>query len=210
MALAPLATATDLEVKGVDISTNPELVTMMLNAASYVIREAAGCAISEETSTVKLLAPEGRWLTLPGPITAVTTVLMDGVAFTDWKFVGGMLWHPWGWNYGTFTYQRPLRFDLCVPVEVTVTYTHGFAEVPADIVSLCVDLAKLGIEAASDDSLLSQPANVVSSSFTIDDHTERVQFSELHTQTLLELPAATKAWLAQRFGGGVYVTSELQ
>jgi len=206
MALAPLATATDLEVKGVDISTNPELVTMMLNAASYVIRDAAGSTISEETSTTKVLAPEGRWLTLPGPVTEVTEVLMDGVAFTDWKFVGGMLWHPWGWNFGTFTYQRPLRFDLCVPVEVTVTYTHGYATVPADIVSLCADLAKLGMEDAARET---PDPGVVSLEVTIDDYTERAQYAAA-ARTLMELPEATRTWLAQRFGGGVYVTSELK
>ena len=192
----PLATATDLEVKGVDTS-NQELVVMMLDAASSVIREAAGSTISEETSTVSVMAPVGRWLTLPGPVTAVASVAVDGAAATDWKFVGGMLWRRCGWQ------------PWCEPVEVTVTFTHGYATVPADIVNLCVDLAKLGIEAASEDSILSQPANVVAASYAIDDHTERIQFSE-QGQTLMELPAVTKLWLATRFGGGVYTTGELK
>lgn len=201
----PLATATDLAVKGVDTS-NQELVVMMLDTASSVIRDAAGSTISSTTSTVRLLAPEGRWLTLPGPVTAVATVLLDGVAFTDWKFVGGMLWHPWKWSFGSYTFQRPFRHGICVPVEVTVTFTHGYTVVPADIVNLCVDLAKLGIEASVQPSA---PPGVLSTSYTIDDYTERLQYAE-NARTLMELPDVTKAWLASRFGGGTYVTGELK
>lgn len=205
MALATLAQAADLDTKGVDISNMP-LVELMLGVASSVIREAAGNTISQETSTVKVMAPDGRWLTLPGPVTAVSAVLLDGAAFADWKFINGMLWHPWGWSYGTYTYQRPFRRDIWIPVEVTVTYTHGYAEVPADIVNLCADLAALGVQAAGQKST---PANVIAASYTIDDYTERLQYSD-KARTAMELPDVTKEWLAQRFGTGVYVTSELK
>jgi len=193
MALAPLATALDLEVKGVDTSVNVPLVDMMLAAASSVIREAAGCAISEETSTVSVMAPEGRWLRLPGPVTAVASVLLDGVGIADWKFVGGMLWRHCGWSF-------------CEPVNATVTFTHGLAEVPADIVNLCADLAKLGIDAAGQET---RPADLVSTTTSIDDYSETSQYAA-NARTLMELPAETQEWLAQRFGGGVYVTSELK
>lgn len=205
MALAPLAQATDLDAKGVDTSNVP-LVDLMLAAASSIIREAAGSAISQETSTVKVMAPSGRWLTIPGPATDVTSVLLDGVAFADWKFINGMLWHPWGWSYGMYTYQRPFRHDIWIPVEVTVTYTHGYVEVPADIVNLCADLAKLGIEAAGQES---RPTSLVSTTTTIDDYTETSQYAA-DARTLMELPMGTQEWLAQRFGGGVYVTGELK
>lgn len=205
MALAPLAQAADLVTKGVALDNLP-LVNLMLNVASSVIREAAGSTISQETSTVKVIAPDGRWLTLPGPVTAVSSVLIDGAAYGDWKFVGGMLWHPFGWSYGAYATQRPFRHDIWIPVEVTVTYTHGYVEVPADIVNLCADLAKLGIEAAGK---ASTPANVVAVSHSVDDYTERLQYTE-QARTAMELPDVTKAWLAQRFGSGVYVTSELR
>lgn len=191
----PLATALDLEVKGVDTSVNVELVDAMLDAASSVIREAAGSMISEETSTVSVMAPEGRWLTLPGPVTAVASVLLDGVAVGDWKFVGGMLWRRCGWSA-----------FACEPLEATVTFTHGLAVVPADIVNLCADLAKLGIEAAFQDG---RPASLVSTTTTIDDYTETSQYAS-NARTLMELPTETQEWLAQRFGGGTYVTSELK
>lgn len=197
MALAPLAKAADLSIKGVDVS-NVALVALMLDVASSVIRDAAGSTISEETSTASILAPQGRWLTLPGPVTTVTTVLIDGEADSDWKFVGGMLWRAGGWAQ-------------CEPVNVTVTFTHGYTEVPADIVNLCADLAKLGIEASSDEPGTSSvlPASAVSASYSIDDYTERIQYAE-EARSLMELADVTKAWLAARFGGGVYVTSELQ
>jgi hypothetical protein len=197
MALAPLATAADLDVKGVEV-TNTELVNLMLAAASSVIRDAAGSTISQATSTISVLAPQGRWLTLPGPVTAVTSVLIDGTAVTDWKLVGGLLWRACGWAE-------------CEPVPVTVAFTHGLVEVPADIVNLCADLAKLGIEAASDEPGTSNvlPASAVSASYAIDDYTERIQYAE-DPRSLMELADVTKAWLASRFGSGVYVTSEQQ
>lgn len=190
MVLAPLATTVDLEVKGVDV-TDTELVAMMLAVSSSVIREAAGSTISQATSTVSVLAPEGRWLTLPGPVTAVASVLIDGVAVADWKLVGGMLWRRCGWR------------NWCgEPVDVTVEFTHGYAVVPADIVNLCVDLVKLGLDGVDDEPVA---AGVVAVSSTIDDYTERIQYAE-KARTLLELPDLTKAWLASRFGGGVYTT----
>lgn len=205
MALAPLATATDLEVKGVDTSTNPELVAWMLDVASSIIREAAGNTISEATSTIKLLGPEGKWLRLPGHATAVTTVLIDGEADADWKFINGMLWRWCGWSFGRVL-NRPFRRGIPEPVEVTVTYTHDFAEWPADIRNLCADLAKLGIESVGQDV---RPAGVISTTESIDDHSETVQYAA-SARTLMELPEATQEWLAQRFGGGVYVTGELK
>jgi hypothetical protein len=190
MALAPLASAAHLQVKGVDIS-NSILVTLMLETASEVIRDAAGSTISREISTVTVPAPEGRWLELPGPVISVDSVTIDGEADADWVLVGGMLWRPCNWM-------------LCDPVNVEVTYTHGLAVVPADIVNLCVDLAKAGIEAAAKESV---PANVVAVSGAIDDYNERTQYSET-ARTVMELPEVTRAWLAKRFGGGVYVTGE--
>ena len=193
MALDPLATTADLDLKGVDVSNGP-LVDLMLNAASWIIREAAGNVISQVTSTIKLMAPVGNWMPLPGPVASVSAVLVDGDAVTDWKLLNGMLWRPCGWQ------------PWCEPVEVQVTFVHGYAEVPADIVNLCADLAKLGIEAAGKKST---PANVVAVSYSIDDYTERLQYSE-DARTAMELPDVTKAWLAQRFGSGVYVTGELR
>jgi hypothetical protein len=193
MALATLATAADLDTKGVCV-TDTALVDLMLNAASWIIRDAAGSVISQVTSTIKVTAPAGRWLTLPGPVTAVAEVKVDDDVVTDAKLLNGMLfracgWQPWG-----------------DPVEVEVTLTHGYAEVPADIVNLCADLAKLGIQSAGQ---AATPANVVSVSYSIDDYTERLQYSE-DARTAMELPEVTRQWLAQRFGTGVYVTGELR
>lgn len=193
MALPPLADAAVLVLKGVDVSNGP-LVDLMLNASSWIIREAAGHVISQITSTISIPAPDDRWLPVPGPVASVTSVLVDGVEVTDWKLIGGRLWRRCGWQ------------ERCEPVEAQVTLTHGYLEVPADIVNLCADLAKLGIQAASQEAT---PANVVSVSYTIDDYTERIQYSA-DARTAMELPDVTKAWLAQRFGAGAYVTGELK
>jgi hypothetical protein len=204
MTLAPLAADTDLQVKGVDI-TNTALVTLMLDVASSVIREAAGSTISQTTSTVTLLAPESRWLTLPGVATSVTSILIDGEAETEWKFAGGMVWRWCGWSVGRVL-NRPFRHGIAEPVTVTITYTHGLPTIPADIVNLCADLAKLGIESVGQE--VPAPA-LAALAVTIDDYTENVQYAA-GARSLMELSETTKAWLAQRFGSGVYVTGELR
>jgi hypothetical protein len=89
---------------------------------------------------------------------------------------------------------------------VTVTFTHGFVEVPSDIVNLCADLAKLGIESVGQEI---PAAGVVSTSVTVGGTSESTTYAT-EARTLMELPDVTKAWLAQRFGGGVYVTGELK
>src|ERR1044072_4421586 len=107
MALDPLATTADLPAS-VDTS-DAALVAQMLAAASAEVREAAGCAISEQTSTITIGGTSSRWLTLPGgPVTDVASVEVDGEAVTDWKLVDGRLWRACGW-------------DGCEPTQLEVT-----------------------------------------------------------------------------------------
>lgn len=75
----------------------------------------------------------GTWqteLVLPlGPITDVTAVEVDGtvVATTDYELVGDVLHRSAGWGGRD--------------VSVSVTYTHGFAEVPGDVRAVVLDRA---------------------------------------------------------------------
>lgn len=186
MALVPLATAADLQDRGYDV-TDTTRVDAALESAMDSVRDAAGCPISQATSTVTLWGTVSPWLDLPGgPVSAVSSVVSTDVDTTGWRLVGNSLWLACGWGG-------------CGPAEVTVTYTHGFATVPADVVDLVCELAGA--------SLLSDGAHDVRvASEAIDDSRTGWQVGPDSTVSVFELPERTRLMLARRFGGGVYVT----
>lgn len=194
MALAPLAAAADLETRGVTIDPSEEAaVDVFLSVASTTVRDAAASPISETTSTVTLEGgPETR-LHLPGlPVTAVSAVLIDGTAVTDWTLRSSALVREAGWQAG------------CSSSEVTVTYTHGLPVVPADIVDLVCRLAAKSLV-----SLRSAPDGTGMADRTM--VSERVgDYSAVYTYATplysdAELPDYLRARLAARFGGAAGV-----
>lgn len=192
MALANLATSADLSTRGVSISATA-LVAAMLAVASATVREAAGSPILETDSTVVLYGWGDQLLPLPGlPVQSVATVEVDGVATTDFTFVGEALWRSCGWGHS---------YD---PVPIEVTLTHGLPAVPADLVDLVCNLAAAGMaEAASLAAGGSFDPRVVVSS--IDDY--RVQFAAGAdaVASVFDLPPLTRSRLRARFGGGASV-----
>jgi hypothetical protein len=193
VALQPLATVADLTARGLTVEA-PEtaLVGVYLDVASAAVREAAGVPISETTSTVTLEGEDSQWLSLPGPpVQSVQAVAVDGRALdvTDYKLRSGRLWLARGWSW---------RYE---PAEVTVTYTHGLPEVPADIVDLVCRIA-----AATLIAYRSQPdgeglaAKDVRSE-RIGDYS--VQYGDGGRITEVELPEYLREQLAARFGGGI-------
>lgn len=189
MALDPLATAADLSSRGYDI-TNTDRVNDALTAASDSVRDAAGCSISQITSTLKISVPRGPWLDLPvHPVTAVTSVTDEnGNTLVGWKLLDGRLWRFAGWGL------------TCEPAELTVTVTHGLVTVPADIVTLVCELA--GADLLSD----GDAHDVRIASEAIDDSRTGWQTGADATVSVFELPERTRMMLARRFGGGAYVT----
>lgn len=191
MALALLATVVDLSARGVDVS-DEELALTMLAAASAAVREAAGSSISETTSTVTIEGVDGHRLVLPsGPVTGVSTVTVDGEAVTDYRLSGGSLWRPAGWPgacYGE-------------PAQVEITYTHGYAVVPEDIVNLVCMFAIAGMHEASQGSRAGLAYE------SIDDYRVGYQQGAEATASAIEVPERTARMLRARFGGGTYVTS---
>jgi hypothetical protein len=100
----------------------------LLTRASTRIRRAAGQQISATTSTVRLRV-DGGVVTLPGsPVTAVTTVARlaadGGATITGWQWDG-------------------CDRITCVAVcgDVNVTYTHGFAIIPDELLELVCSIA---------------------------------------------------------------------
>lgn len=202
MPLDPLATTDDLDVRGVDI-TDTAKVTAMLDAASAAIRDAAGSTISLETSTITIPGSSEEYLLLPGLVRSVTSISVDGTALTtgDYTVVGSQVWRFGGWQ-SRLTSETSffLPADRYRPGLVTVTYVHGYTEVPADIVDLCCDLATAGLlgnPSAADPRVTSE---------SVDDYRVGFATGDDAVASVFELPERTKAWLRQRFGSQTYVT----
>lgn len=197
MALQPLATVADLTARGLTVDAAEEtLAGVYLDVASTAVREAAGAPISETTSTVTLEGDASQWLSLPGPpVQSVQAVAVDGRALTlsDYRLRSGRLWLARGWSY---------RYE---PSEVTVTYTHGLPDVPADIVDLVCRIA-----AATLIAYRSQPGGEGLAARDI--RSERigdysVQYGDTGRITEVELPDYLREQLAARFGGGAAVVT---
>lgn len=191
MALPNLAASTDLSARGVDVS-NAALVAEMLTVASAVVRTAAQSPILSTTSTVMLTGwADDQWLGLPGqPVTAVSSVLIDGTAVTDYQLVGGRLWRQSGWS---------LAGSQCsdAPSAVTVTLTHGFAAVPPFVRQLVCDLAISGMQSAADGAKV--PGMIGE---RVDDYMVQFIHDENSVATVFEVPRATRDALRKAFGGG--------
>ncbi|MDT0568868.1 hypothetical protein RM704_15555 [Streptomyces sp. DSM 3412] len=194
MALAALASVADLEARGLTVEVSETtIVGTFLAEASASVREAAGVPISQTTSTVALEGPDNsQWLSLPGPpVLSVASVAIDGETVTDWKLRSGQLWRAAGWSPGP------------EPSEVTVTYTHGLATVPADLVGLVCRIAAAVLVAhrAQPDGEGLAARDIRSE--RIGDYA--VTYGDSGRITDIELPDYLREQLAARFGGGVTV-----
>lgn len=141
----------------------------LLNMASGIVRRYTRQYLTQVTNDVVTLP--GNWgntLLLPErPVTSVSSVVMNGgtMSNTQWRLVDGnlflgtgafmpdygstiwggeALWGPAGSNQGPQaignTWQGPTA-------QITVTYTHGYAEIPQDIVNVVAGLVALQLNA---------------------------------------------------------------
>lgn len=189
MVLQPLASAADLNTRGIDTSNTPR-VEAFLASASTAVRTAAGSPIGQTTSTVTVPGTTGRWLRLPGgPVTDVTTVTLDGQTVTGWRLAGNRLWRGCGWAGQAST--------------VTVTYTHGLPQVPADIVDLVCSLVGLALSRAADGDYA---ARGDTTRLAIDDYAESFASGDDAQTGPFDLPARTRDMLRTRFGGNGWST----
>lgn len=184
-----LATVTDLSARGID-TTNTTRVAALLASASQTIRDAAGVPISKTTSTISLAGSTEQWLRLPAsPVHSVGVITLDDATVTDALLREGSLWRARGWQ------------DGLTPSLITLTLTHGYDPVPADIIDLCCSLVAAGLAAAEDGY---DPLRGLTS-LSIDDYREGYTQGENEVLTPMELPTRTRDWLRQRFGGGTHV-----
>lgn len=191
---APLATAADLAARlKVDTpaagSTQRAQWDAALADASEHLRDVIGTTITQLTSTVTLDVETDGQLRLPGsPVTAVTSVTVDGTALAadSWRLRHGVL-----------------RFAVRRGREVTVTYTHGWATVPGELVKWTCVLAAAELASAARGNL-GMAGNVAS--VAVDDG--RVTFHSGDQQASgVDLPERVADRLRATYGaGGAYVT----
>lgn len=156
-----------------------------LNVVSTKIREAARNAISELTSTMTVTRPtDDELLRLPGPVTAVSAVASAAGTVPSYDVDVEGIWTKDGSSWASL---GPL----------TVTFTHGYDPVPADIIDMACSLAL--------EWLKHQKAGGGStaglSSVSIDDAREAYTAEAAGQVTPVFIPQITKDELARRFGG---------
>lgn len=187
MALDPLADAGDLAARGITVPDGVD-PAVLLASASAAVRDAAGCAISQQTSTITLAVADWCGFDLPfGPVTEVATITVAGVPVLGWTVLDSTVTMPPGWT------------TSCVPVGVTVTYTHGLPEVPADIVDLVCGV--VGLAFAQGYGQASQLA-----AFHLGEYGESYKRpAGAESPSPIALPDAVRERLRARFGASAVV-----
>lgn len=192
--MTSLATETDLAQSLPDGTTMPAGdATRALAVASDAVREAAKAYISETDVTVTLPAPMGRKLSLPYPVKDVTSVTVDGAAGSPTYRVDiDGLWCDSGWS----TYGGT----------VSVSYTYGYATVPADIVDLTCQLALEWLDHINNGG----GSTAGLKSVKIDDGAETYTDEATAQISPVYIPEATASKLLARFGGAGATVVEYQ
>lgn len=123
----PLASPADAARLGYTLPAGQEME--FLARASARLRREAGRPISSTTSTVRRRVEGGKVLLPGGPITAVSTVARlaedGGATLTGWRWDG-------------------MEHIHCIPLwcgDVNVTYTHGLATIPDELLDLVCSVA---------------------------------------------------------------------
>jgi hypothetical protein len=192
--LAPLATPADLDDRNITVPDGM-FAPAILASASTAVRDAAGCPISQTTSTVTLIADDRCGIDLPGvPVTAVASVAVEGVTVAASTLTNGC-WSA-GWRLsGDRLLFRDVR--MVEPATITVTYTHGLAVVPADIVDLVCGMVSIAAAAGADYGLGSR-----SKSIRLGDYAETTETpAGTESPSPMALPERTRERLRARFGG---------
>lgn len=141
--LTPLAEPTDLADRlGVTFTTAQGIrAAALLADASAVVRNYTRQQFTVGTSTDVLEATADQWLYLPErPVTAIISVGVGGapLAVGAWQLQNDALYRYDGW--GSRFYGSTGGWNQ--PDTITVTYTHGYAEIPDDIVRTVCKLAE--------------------------------------------------------------------
>lgn len=147
--MAALATAADLEARIGRTLTPVEQARAdaLLADASALIRSYTRQQFDQVAGDVIVLRPVGSHLRLPQrPVTAVTSVVaLSGTnTIPDWTVPPGCwqwdgidLVQVWPSDRSVWVSLPEVAYDVSGPDTYRVTYDHGYATVPADVVAVC-------------------------------------------------------------------------
>ena len=118
--VTPQELASFLQLTYADLTTVQQAnLALVVEVATGKVQSAAGQRLVDTTSTALIdvdICEFGPWLPLPQlPVRSVSSVLIDGVAATDWYLRRQQLWRLNGWNVNS-----------SAPTQVTVAHTHGY------------------------------------------------------------------------------------
>lgn len=200
MALAALATAADLTARNITVPAGLDANTLIASA-SDAVRDAAGCAITRATSTVDLVSFDRCELDLPaGPVTSVASVSIEGNTIAQSVLTNGVYSDGWRLVGDQLLFSRVW---FVAPATVTVTYTHGLATVPADIVDLVCGMVSIAANAGADGDY---GANGLLKSTRLGDFSETYQRpAGADSPSPIALPDSVRERLRARFGTNVAV-----
>jgi hypothetical protein len=138
--LPSLATITDLEAYLGRTVTDPAQAQALLDNASGAVRRLCGQTISLVIGDVEIHdAPYSRYLLLREiPVLAVASIVSEGMTLDPSTYRvatrTGAIWanSPFGWGWGS-SLTWP---DWSDRQSIVVTYDHGYAEIPPDVVGV--------------------------------------------------------------------------
>lgn len=131
--MADLAAAVHADEEDAVLLTDTRYAQRQLEVATDIIRAYTGQTISAGTTTETLYPVRRVAMLSERPVTAVTTVSVDGAVWPSndwWWTIQGHVWRLGG-HWGA-------------PLEVE--YDHGFDPIPGDLVRVCASLAYTLVE----------------------------------------------------------------
>jgi len=158
-------------------------LTMLVEIGTAVVQAEVGQRLVAVTDdSVTLLGTTDSWLDLPErPVTAVSSVAVDGTAVGDYRLFGARLWRSCGWA------PSPLE-----PSTVTVAYSHGYASDAQEL-----QLARGAVLAVVRDWAANPTA---ATSLRIDDYAETYSALAARLETTTHLRAALRRQYGRRGG----------
>jgi hypothetical protein len=124
------------ELGNVTTTNVDALLTFIITAASRILMTQTGRRFKSEAVTYATDGTATRGLSLPnGPVTAISTVVIDGTTIPPIVTLGDTGWTQQGDRVRLVGH----RFDIGTN-NVVVTYTSGYTSIPEDLEQGCIEL----------------------------------------------------------------------
>jgi hypothetical protein len=125
------------ELGGITGTSLDALLNFIITAASRILMTQTGRRFKSAAVTYTTDGTATRGLSLPnGPVTAISTVVIDGTTIPPIVTLGDTGWTQQGDRVRLVGH----RFDIGTN-NVVVTYTSGYTSIPEDLEQGCIELA---------------------------------------------------------------------